>query len=256
MNATLTLPPPPALANPPAPYGYLALDIETADGRPDDAERTVALAYRPDSLTRGTWKPETAGNRIAEAFKARLDKLALLDEAPIVVISLRSDTELRALHTCNAHEPRMIHGGLVEGFTDATAMLIALRNLLDARMTPDTPLVGHNITHFDLRKLRWAYARHGVRPPAALLDRGQAVYDTMTEYGRRFSVAKGECFIALADLLEEFGIPNHKTTADGAMAPQLYRTGQHDALIGYALLDVLAESELFLRMTGQAAGLK
>src|SRR5690606_9470914 len=110
-------------------------------------------------------KPETVGRNYFEALAEKKERAALVNDAPIVCVSLRSEDELRCLHALGAAEPREVDGGLVEGFATMRDMLRALRNLLDVRCDPGTILVGHNVLGFDLRKLRWAYVAHGLRMP-------------------------------------------------------------------------------------------
>lgn len=232
----------------PAPYVFLALDIETTDGSPEEAERWMRLHWLPGSnLT----KPETIGRHFQERLEEKRTKLALLDTAPIVCVSMKSESELRCLHSLGAEPPREEAGGLVEGFATPREMLIALRNLLDARCSEDTVLVGHNILGFDLRKLRRAYVYWHVRMPFVLQGTDQPVFDTMTKYGSLFSVGDSKLFVSLDDLLQEFRIESHKGDVDGSMVPAMVQEGRVVELVRYALLDVLAESELFLRMTGQ-----
>lgn len=237
---------------PSSPWQWLAIDIETADGTPSDLERSMRLTWAPAP----SWKAETIGKRYLDLHAKKLERLALLDESPITVVALRSNVGPIALHACTEHPPRDLHGAVVQGFSDEGAMLAALRAVIEHDVTVDTVIVGHNIVHFDLPKLRHAFLRNGLRPPDAFLCRDQPVFDTMLEYGRRFSIAKRDAMVSLDDLLTEFRIESHKNTADGSMAPELYRDGQHDALIGYAVLDVIAESELFLHMTGQSEFLR
>lgn len=235
--------------SPPPTYYWLCLDIETADGRPEEAERWARMEWAPNP----NLKPDTIGRKYLEALDKKKERLALMDESPIIVVSLRSDSELRCLHCMGEQAPNMVHGGLVEGFADGRTMLIALRTLLDARCTPDTVLVGHNLIGFDMRKLRWAYLKAGLRFPCALSP-DQPVCDTMLEYGRRFSLNR-DVFISLDDLLETLGMESHKGVISGAQVPDLYRAGQRDLLVQYAMLDAITESEVFLRMTGQAISL-
>jgi hypothetical protein len=248
----VTTPTPPtvvaAIAPAPLPvYSYLALDIETSDGRPEDAERDLRLTWKPDPR----WTDETIGKRYKEALAKKLEKLALLDSAPIVCVSLRSESELRCLHALQAEPAHLVEGGLVEGFATQREMLIALRALLDARCSDETLLVGHNIVGFDLRKLRWAYVKAELAMPYVLRTREQPVFDTMLRYGQLFAVGSKDLFIALAELLELFGLPSHKGEIDGSMVPQLVREGRFDELVRYALKDAAAEHGLFLRMSGQ-----
>lgn len=235
----------------PTAYEWLCLDIETVGGRPEEAERWMRLNWSPSP----TLKPDTIGRKYLELLEAKRDKLALLDGAKVICISLRSDTELRCLHCLKQHGPVQVHGGLVEGFADMAGMLIAARNLLDAMVTPETVIVGHNIKHFDLPMLRHAYVREGLRQPLVLTARDVQVYDTMVEYGYRFSLID-KPFISLADLLENFGMQSHKSIVDGSQVGELYEKGEFDTIIQYAMLDVISESNVFLRMTGQADGLR
>ena len=91
--------------------------------------------------------------------------------------------------------------------------------------------------------------------PAALAA-DQPVFDTMREYGRRFSQVE-KPFVALADLLEEFGLPSHKAELDGSKVPGMVeeiQAGKREhlpTLLTYALKDAAIEARLFLAMTGQ-----
>lgn len=237
----------PAAALP--PYTYLVLDLETTDATPDEVERHFRSRWLP---SKSISKPETVGRNYFDALAEKKERAALLNDAQIVCVSLKSESELRCLHCLGAGEPREIAGGLVEGFDTARGMLLALRNLLDVRCTPETVLVGHNVLGFDLRKLRWAYVRHGLRMPFALQGTDQPVFDTMLKYAGLFSIGDNKgLFVALDNLLQEFGIESHKGEMDGSQVPGLVAAGRVDDLVQYALLDVLAEAELFLRMTGQ-----
>jgi hypothetical protein len=227
------------------PYQWLCIDIETGHGRPEDCERLMRLTWAPDKR----WKDDTIGKRYKEALQKKIEKRALIDESPIKVVSLRSDSELRCLHWIEPHEAKQISGGLVEGFATQREMLIALRALLDARVIGDTPIVGHNIIGFDLPRLRWAYIKERLRLPDALHAFEQATYDVMREFCRRYTVNK-DIMISFDEVLEQFGLPSHKGIVSGPDIPDLIEQGETDLVVQYALLDVVAESDLFLRMTG------
>ena len=229
-------------------YRYLALDIETTDGRPEEVERWLRIQFTPPKNFKTA---EAIGKRYLEMAEKKATMMALLDTAPVVVVSLQSDSERRCLHALRDEAPRELAGALVEGFATGPEMLAALRGVLDAFVDESTELVGHNIAGFDLRRLRWSYVRAGLRMPRALQGDGQPLFDTMRQYGRLFTVGDSAPFVALSDLLEEFGIPNHKGEMDGSKVPQYVREGRVDELVTYALADVAAEAELYLRMTGQ-----
>lgn len=232
-------------------YSFLCFDVETAAGRPEAIEREFRLSWSPNK----DWKDETIGKRWRDAFEKRRERSALLDVAPVVSIGMRSDTEWRCLHCCYEHPLTIVSGAGVEGFASEAAMLLAFRGLVESRATSETTLVGHNLP-FDEKRIRHACMRNGIRPPAPLLNRDQPRFDTMKEYCHRYSVNDGKIMIGLVEVLEDFGIESHKEIVSGAMVPELHASGQFDLIVKYNLLDVLAESDLFLRMTGQAPGFR
>jgi hypothetical protein len=227
-------------------YDTVCLDIETADAKPTELERYLRLHWSPNP----NWKPDTIGSRYLEAYEKKKAKLALLDASPVICVALKTEQDLRCLHCLKEASPAMVDGALVEGFAGEGGMLRALRNLLDVACDDGTAIVGHNIKHFDLPKLRNRYLRHGLKLPGALVNREQPLYDTMLEFGYSFSL-DNDCFVGVKDLAEELGVPHHKDISDGPAVPQLYAAGNFDAIVTYALLDVLLEYSLFLRMTGQ-----
>lgn len=233
------------------PYEHLAIDIETANGRPEDAERELRMKWRPAP----NWKNETVGARYRAAQEKAQERRALCDSSPIVIVSISTPTELRVLHHLEARDPEIVEGAMVEGFGDERQVLVALRSLLEARCDESTLIVGHNVKSFDLPKLRQSYLRHGLRLPVPLAAYEQPVFDTMREYARRFSLADS-LHIALADILETLQLPDYKGLIDGAQVPELVEAGKVDELVRYALLDAVAEREVYLRMTGQSADAK
>jgi len=232
----------------PTPYRWLAIDIETIAGRPEEAEEWMRLHWAPDARL----KPETLGRRFLDGIETKRQKLALLDGAHVIIVSTRSDTrEVRCLHTLHQHEPRQAHGALVESFPDQAGLLIALRGLLENLCTPETLIVGHNVRDFDLPKLRSAYIREGVRIPAPLASQDQQIFDTMRHYSR-FTTTK-DPFLSLHDMLTMFGLDSHKAKVNGAMVGEMHTAGRFDELIEYAIRDVNAEAAVFELMTGQCA---
>lgn len=232
------------------PHEWLTIDLETIAGSPDDAERYIVNCYRPESF--GSWNDITIGKRIKEAHAKKLEKLSLLNAAPIICVSLRTPSSIHCYHWMDkVSEAVTSHTRAA----DQTEMLVLLRDYLDEWIGPDTTLVGHNIANFDLPKLRWAYARYGVRMPAILAAAHPQIYDTMQVYTKRFAVGSGS-MVGLDALLEEFQVESHKGMISGADVQQLYDEGHHDTIVQYALLDVLAESELYLRMTGRSETLQ
>jgi hypothetical protein len=233
----------------PDAYPWLALDIETGNPPDDVVERWVRHFKRPPANYKA---PKAIEEWYEEQIAKQTAKAAVLGAAPIFMVSLKSPTELRCLHCLEHRPPRLVHGGLVEGFATRAEMLAALRILLDARCTPETVLVGHNVLKFDLPRLRLAYARERVTPPAILFPSSEfSVFDTMDKASRYFALGDDSPFVKLSHVLEWMGIPSHKDLVDGSMVPTMIAEGAFDDLERYSLLDALAEAELYLRMTGQ-----
>lgn len=228
------------------PYAYLTLDLETKGGRPEDAERAMRMHWKPAS----NWKPATIGERYLEMLAKKQERLALIDGSEVISVALRSDSEARVLHCLYEHAPNAASGAMIEGFKTQRDMLVALRVLLNTRVSHETHLVGHNIRDFDLPKLRMVYLREGLTLPLCLAADDQPLFDTMQVWGRRFS-SNRDCFVSVADVCEELGIDNHKDLVDGSQVDGLYAEGKFDTIIKYNLLDVLTEHEMFRRMTGQ-----
>lgn len=228
------------------PPQYLCLDIETISGDPCEAEEWVRRCWTPAK----NWKPATIGARYLEMVAKKEERLALLDTCPIISVQLRTEADLRVIHWLPVDEP-VIASAALERCADEAAMLNRVAELLDST-DGDTLLIGHNIRHFDLPKLRRAMLKYGIRLPACLVYRDQQVYDTMREWSR-FTL-DDRMFIGLSELLEACGIPSHKDLLDGAHVPQLYQEGKHREILTYAIADVIVEWQVFLRMTGQANG--
>lgn len=242
----------------PPTYKRLTIDIETENARPEDAEALLRTHWSPTP----TWTNETIGKRFKEALEKKLDKLALIDAAPISVVSLKSEAEAIVLHSVYGEDPRQVGSVKVEGFDSVREMLLALRVVLDMHVDEQTVLVGHNVIGFDLRRLRYTFVKNGLRLPRCLADSNQPVFDIMREFGRRFSMGNGESdgklFVKLDVVLDGLGIQSHKGAIDGSMVPELVRRARAgeqqalDILVSYAALDALSEEEAYLRMTGQA----
>lgn len=227
---------------------WLAIDIETVAGRPEELERHLRLFYAPPANMK---TPEAIGRNWIAFRDTKSEKQGLLDSARVIVVSLATPEETRVLHCLREEEIRQHPSGLgwIEGFETRRQMLLALRAGLDALVGPETVLVGHNIRGFDLPRLRWSYQAERLRMPPALAGE-PPTFDTMREYGRRFSMVDRP-FIALADLLELFGLPNHKGELDGSRIQEYFEAGRFEEILTYALQDAAVEANLYLRMTGQ-----
>lgn len=233
----------------PTAYEYVVIDIET--GNAPEAE--VKAHFDGFYEAPGNYKDpvKIAAHREEAWAKAKL-KGALLPGAPVIAVGLKSATELRCLHAMKAHSPAIRPIGnlqaMVEGFADARKMLEALTNLLGARATEETAIVGFNIRDFDLPRLRRAMARLRMQLPMALLNPDQPLYDNMHKYLRLFS-GEREIMIAAERVSEELGIDPHRLK--GKVVPELHAAGEFESVIDKCLLDVCEEEQQFLRMTGR-----
>ncbi|MBN2130217.1 MAG: hypothetical protein JW741_12015 [Sedimentisphaerales bacterium] len=236
----------PAPLNP--PFEWLCIDIETAaEVRPEQVHAWTRMVFSPSD----SWKDETVGRRYREAVESWKTKAALLDTSPIVVVAIKTPAETRVLHDLYQHAPRSESGALIESFPDEKAMMTALAVLLETRTDPSTILCGHNLARFDAPKIRRSMVAHGVRLPSILVSRDAQIYDTMQQWARSFSLS-GSAFVSLDVVLESLGLPSHKEACDGSRVGSLIEAGEHDTVLKYSFLDVAAETDCFLRMTGRA----
>jgi hypothetical protein len=69
----------------------------------------------------------------------------------------------------------------------------------------------------------------------------------------RYSV-DDRLFVPLSECLDAAGLPNHKAETSGEDVGRLYSERKYKDLLTYAVQDVVAETALFLQMTGQIGG--
>jgi DNA polymerase III epsilon subunit-like protein len=234
---------------PPHAADWICLDIETTAGRPEHAEEWMRRQWTPNK----DWTPDTIGKRYKEAFEKKLGRLALLDSAGIAVVALELPGQVRTLLHClpeGAAGETLTDYGRVIGFASELEMLKGFRSLLAVWCDERTLLVGHNIRAFDLPRLRLAFLRAGLQLPPAL-GQDQPNFDSMPAFCRAFSVERSE-MIGLPEVLDKLGLPNHKRIVDGGQIDELIAKREHETILRYAALDVQAEAEVFLRLTGRS----
>jgi hypothetical protein len=225
------------------PPQHVTIDIETIAGDPTEAEASLRRTFAPNA----NWKPATIGERYLEALEKKKERLALLDTAPIISVALRTEADCRLLHWLPIDDQE-IGGVPLERLADQRALLWRLREYL-LGCVQETVLVGHNLRHFDLPRLRLAMIRYGLRLPPCLADPEQPTYDTMAMW-RYFSLEE-KTMTSLEEALEAAGLVNHKAAMSGVDVPEVYRKGDYKTLAAYAIADVLAQDALYLWMTGQ-----
>lgn len=246
----------PTIAAPPAATdpGYCVVDVETRDASPLDAERELRLSWSPDPR----WKAATIGERFQAAHAKMQERLALCDASPLAAVGILAPPYPPVcLHAIRAEGPRPLSGATVQGFGSERDLCLAVRSALQAVDASSRVIVGHNL-RFDAKRLRLRFLACGVQLPACLTNPAQETFDTMREWARMFSL-NDDAFVSLADIVEQVGealnLPRHKDVVTGREVPELVKAGEVDAVVGYNVLDLIAEARLYEAMTGQAGGL-
>ena len=219
---------------------YVVLDIETGFA-PDEAVQKALAGWEPPANIKD---PEKLAERRSQAYASLVDKSALFDEAPITSVAVVSG-KMREVY-CGKNE---------------RATLQSLRKLLDSQTGPETVLVGHNVTGFDIPKLRAAYIRHRLALPMILrvdLDETKRprVFDTMRTFRYFTSWRHEDRFVSLADVIDAFGLPRYKSAISGKEMPALAARGEWETIQEYNLLDAVATEAVYLLMTASHADLK
>lgn len=234
----------------PIPAAWIVIDIETADA-PEDAIQAAIDAWTPPANVRD---PAKIADRRAEAEGRIRERAALLDAAPIICIAVRdAPTNARIFHAMGALNI-CLPGWAVDGYNNEAEMLQALQRYLDARVGPETILVGHNLRSFDLPKLRARYVHHRLPLPHCLrvvgrTDDGQPTADTMSLF-RAYSVEHRDDYaVSLDTVAAAFGVPRPKEHVSGADVPRLYREGHYAEIVTYAAIDADVTAEIYRLMT-------
>jgi len=239
------------------PARWLVLDIETGDAD-EGAVRATMEAWKGPS----NWKPETIERKRQEFAEKAMEKAALLDASPVLCVALTTDEPRRLIISGMGGDKPAVEGWAVDVREDERAMLVRLREVLDACATLGTVIVGHNICGFDMPKLRNAYLRHRLKLPAILaprvLDGDQAapVVDTSRLF-KAYSMEHRDDFCPGLDTMAAgLGIPRPKEVISGADVPRLHRAGEFAAILTYCAVDTACTARAYLLMTGQADDLQ
>lgn len=232
----------------PAPVAeWLVLDIETGNPDEDSIERAIA-AWKPPSNVKDESK--IAARREEARVKIR-EKGALLDSAPILCVAIKSNLGSLVFSSMGAQHQPQIANWLVVALDDERSMLTALAVYLDASVGAETVIAGHNISGFDLPKLRNAFVRHRLPVPRALkpTEPFQPMWDTMRKFRFYSAEHSDELFVSLDVVAESFGIPKPKTVVTGAEVPRMHQEGKCSEILAYCCVDVEVGTQVYLAMT-------
>jgi hypothetical protein len=231
------------------PLKHLTLDIETMNATPEGVDFEAQFL----KAAANTKDPEKQAAQVATKRSKLTEKSALSPSAPIACVGLYAPElgEPKVIHWMPCSEP-------IDGVDHAKAgdnereMLIALRELLNLWCDDATEIVGANVG-FDLPKLRYAYARNGLKLPEILKPRSpNPVYDVLYIFGKYFLPGNGAEFnISLDECLKRLGILGEGKTVTGAAVPGMIERGEYRDVIEYNALDVVATDRAYLILTSQ-----
>jgi hypothetical protein len=230
------------MISPPLPW--ICVDIETRN--PSESEIQAAFAgWKPAGNVKD---PEKIEAQRIEAERKIKSKAGLLPAAPICSIAIQSPLECRVFHTL---KPGQLDGVAHVPFESEPAMLLALRQYLDAWCPEQTKIVGHNVKGFDLPKLRLRFVRLGLRLPQILNPTTTVeVHDTMTLFARYF-LGKRDDFVSLDEMSRELGIANGGKFFTGADVPGLVEEGRHAEIVLYNATDAVLTARAWQILTSQ-----
>lgn len=239
----------------------IALDIETMNIPEPQLTELVAAEmaeWEPPANLKDEAKIEA---RRAEAAAKIRQRSALRDASPIgmVCVCTVSTTLVFVGIPCN---PIQIPGASVAVLESEHAMLLALRTWMDSQPADQSILVGFNLLAFDLPRLRHAYTRQRLRLPEMLRppasdEQPQPAADVMRMYASWFSADKHrQPFVALGEVTKRLGLPQHKTSIDGAQVPEMLAQGKVREVTEYSLCDTIASLAAYLLLSGQSQELR
>jgi len=238
------------------PAPYLALDLETC-AVPEPQLTEIIEREMKD------WTPPV-NIRDAEKIEARREehraklreRSALLDLAPIACVAVRTPAGGIVFNGLD----RKPNNQVVSSGTERQ-VLVDLRNFLNLAANESTIIIGFNLMHFDLPKLRGAYLRHRLRLPAILSpaildDAQQPAVDVMRVFVRFYAADRaGQPFVSLAEVAERLALPGYKAVVDGSDVPRLIAAGHVQDVLTYCALDTAATLAAYLLLSGATAGL-
>jgi len=231
------------------PASFVAIDIETGNA-PEEAVAQAIDDWKPPK----NWKPETVEAKREEMAAKKVDKAALLDSSPILCIACRTDYGMFCFNGMDAVNYD-VTGAAVYSCGSEKEMLIMFRSWADAVVSPNTSVVGHNVRDFDMPKIRQAYIRHRLKPPAFLVpsfrgDNSCEVVDTMALI-KAFSMQhRSAPMISLDTVAIILCIERPKQLVTGAEVPLLHADGRYHEILIYCCIDTETTAQAFMLMSG------
>lgn len=230
---------------------HFCFDIETGNASKEDINAKVQEARLP---AKAKTEEEQRAAKI-EAYQKAVDKAALLDRAPIMVLCAATEAGNTVWSCIPTKCPVKTMPGLqaeIRNFGSEKEMLLDLREWLAERTGENTEIIGFNSRGFDLPKMRNAYIRHKLQLPAVFVPGVNPHYDVMREYLRNYTTEfNGQLFVKLKTVQNRLGLPQYKEFISGADAPKLAAQGQDKLVIPYCYMDTMTTYLAYKLMTGQ-----
>ena len=235
------------------PAKFVALDIETGNAPSEAVENAVENWKAPKN-----WKPETVEAKREEMATKKRDKAALLDASPILCIACRTDNNSTIFHSMGETDLKI--NWTVSDHENEQEMLIKFRTWADSTITTDTVIAGHNLTAFDLPKIRNAFIRHRLKLPMFLLPQlrgevGNDIIDTMKLAKAYTMEHRDTLMISLDTLADILNIERPKQAMSGAEVPAAHERGEFAPILIYCCIDTETTAQAAQLMLGIANNL-
>lgn len=235
------------------PAKFVAIDIETGNAPAEAVENAIDNWKAPKN-----WKPETVEAKREEMATKKRDKAALLDASPILCIACRTDNTSTIFHSMGETDLKI--NWTVSDHENERGMLQAFKQWADSVITTNTVIAGHNLTAFDLPKIRNAFIRHRLKLPMFLLPQlrgeiGNDIIDTMKLAKAYTMEHRDNLMISLDTLADILNIERPKQAMSGAEVPAAHERGEFAPILIYCCIDTETTAQAAQLMLGIANNL-
>jgi hypothetical protein len=239
----------------------IAIALQTGYSAPAEIDKRIKEFSQPGNCRR----PETIEEKRKEFAANAKEESALWDSAPILCVACASQDELFAFDgMTRIGRRRNRDGHVIIRAGDEKKMLLALRTYLDLWRDcgKHITLVGQNIKHFDLPKLRLAYLRHRLALPEVLRpirdpkDDAVRVIDLMHLFAYQFSLeGRGEGgkspFASFDTIMRYLGMEAYPEEYASVHCPKWHEQGRYDLVLNRAMLSAMDEYRAYRLMSGE-----
>ena len=222
---------------------YIVTDIETIGGSKADLELEGKLLKLASNIK----DPAKIEKNLADKRAALAGKAALLDSAPIACIGIKTPTVTACFTSFHFDEsPLIIQAGIACFTSDNEKQMLETTNeFLDMVTTPDMKMVSFNGVGFDLPKIRFRYAKHGIEPALPFGPYYKHV-DLMLRYSKYYSMNKVP-FVSMDEVIQRLGIADGKMMS-GKYFGKLLDDGEYLKAVLYNVLDLMFIEQILFRI--------